>query len=194
MTRAQTREKILRCFMRLATAKGIDATSARLVAEAAGVSELTGFRHFGDKATLAREAVRLVAPRAALLALQPAIDTSTPAATVRGLARCLQALRDRAWDNRALMQFAMAEAHRHPELMAAPTLASAITGRALAQAAPMLRDDVDLDAAHLCLQGLLHVTVSWSSVGWMRLGLRRWNQLIVTAVRPLVRDRGRRRP
>ena len=53
-----TRARILEAFLHLAAQRGIDATPTRLVAKEAGVSELTLFRHCGDKATLVRAAVR----------------------------------------------------------------------------------------------------------------------------------------
>jgi AcrR family transcriptional regulator len=59
---------------------------------AAGVNEVTVFWHFGDKATLAREAVRRFHPAAALNAYEPAIDASTPQAAMRGVRRCLAEL------------------------------------------------------------------------------------------------------
>lgn len=52
--------------------------TTRDIASAAGVSEVTVFRHVGDKASLAREAVRRFHPAAVLDAYDPAIDASTP--------------------------------------------------------------------------------------------------------------------
>lgn len=51
---ATTRERILRAFLWLAGERGFEATTTRAVAEAAGVNEVTIFRQFNDKLTLAR--------------------------------------------------------------------------------------------------------------------------------------------
>lgn len=55
------RAAILDAAKDLFVAKGFDATSMDAVAEAAGVSKLTLYSHFGDKLGLFREAVRAVA-------------------------------------------------------------------------------------------------------------------------------------
>jgi AcrR family transcriptional regulator len=59
---SRTAEQILSTFLRLVAERGLDATTTRALAEEAGVNEVTVFRHFGDKATLAREAVRRFQP------------------------------------------------------------------------------------------------------------------------------------
>ena len=188
--REATRARILEAFLRLATERGIDATTTRAIAEEAGVNELTLFRHFGDKATLAREAVRAAAPTELLRAQRPAIDVSTPEATVAGLAACLRFLRDQMLDRQDLLQFALAEARRHPELreelLAGPQQAGALLADALLQAGPRLRPEVDPQAAALSLEGLLLLTVLWTTHGWMTLDREAWDSLLEAAVRVLV--------
>src|SRR5437016_10197493 len=98
----RTRERILEAFLRLAVERGIDSTPTRVVAEEAGVSELTLFRHFGDKATLVRAAVRHAAPTEQLRGYDPEIDASTPERTVASLSSCLRFLRDEAVDRQDL--------------------------------------------------------------------------------------------
>src|SRR5438105_7768759 len=110
----RTRERILDAFLRLAVERGIDSTPTRLVAAEAGVSELTLFRHFGDKSTLARSAIRHAAPTEQLRAYDPEIDASTPQRAVATLSRCLRFLRDEAVQRQDLFYLAMSEARRHP--------------------------------------------------------------------------------
>jgi AcrR family transcriptional regulator len=162
-----------------------------MVAVEAGVSELTLFRHFGDKATLVREAIRHAAPTEALRAYDPAIDASTPESATAGLSRCLRHLRDEAVRRQDLFHLALSEARRHPELkdelIIGPRLAVEVLQRALHQAAPQLRPEVDVRAAVTSLQGLLLVTVLWTLHGWMRLERGEWDGLLEAAVRVLVK-------
>ena len=193
-----TRERILGAFLRLAVERGIDSTPTRLVAEAAGVSELTLFRHFGDKASLVREAIRHSAPTERLRAYDPAIDASTPESATAGLGRCLRHLRDEAVRRQDLLHLALSEARRHPELkdelIVGPRQAVEVLQRALQQAAPQLRPEVDPRAAVTSLQGLLLVTVLWNLLGWMRLERQEWDELLEASVRVLVRSPGDQDP
>ena len=59
--------------------------------------------------------------------------------------------------------------------------------RALQQAAPQLRPEVDRQAAVISLQGLLLVTVLWTFHGWMQLEPQEWDGLLEAATRTLVR-------
>src|SRR5207253_4928733 len=112
----RTRERIMEAFFRLAVERGIDSTSTRAVAEEAGVSELTLFRHFGDKATLVRSAIRHAAPTEQLRGYDPEIDASSPERAIASLSRCMRYLRDEMRQRQDLLQFALSEARRHPEL------------------------------------------------------------------------------
>ena len=187
----RTRAHILEAFLRLAVEKGIDSTPTRLVAEEAGVSELTVFRHFGDKATLVRAAIRHAAPTHELRAYDPEIDASTPERAIVTLSRCLRFLRDQAVSRRDLFHLALSEARRHPELqeelIVGPRQAVEVLQRALQQAAPQLRPEVDRQAAVISLQGLLLVTVLWTFHGWMQLEPQEWDGLLEAATRTLVR-------
>jgi AcrR family transcriptional regulator len=186
-----TRERILRAFLQLATERGIDSTSTKAVAEIAGVSELTVFRHFTDKATLVREAIRYGASTSDLPA-QLQADGSSPAAAVESLTRCLKFLRDRALDNPKMFQFVTSEAHRHPELandlMVVPLRARALLERTLDAVGPQFRVGVQRQTALLTLQGLLLVTFMWTSFGWIRLRPREWDELLEDAARLLIRE------
>jgi AcrR family transcriptional regulator len=188
----RTRARILEAFLRLAVERGIDSTPTRLVAREAGVSELTIFRHFGDKATLVRAAIRHAAPTEQLRAYDPAIDASTPESAVASLSRCMRYLRDEAVRRQDLIHFALSEARRHPELkqdlITGPRQAVDVIQRALEQAAPQLRPDVDLRAAVTSLQGLLLLTILWTLNGWMALSREEWDGLLEAAVRVLVKS------
>ena len=65
----------------------MSAITTRDIAAAAAVNEVTVFRHFGDKASLAREAVRRFSPASELDEYQPGIDASSPQAAIDGLLR-----------------------------------------------------------------------------------------------------------
>jgi AcrR family transcriptional regulator len=188
----QTRARILDAFLRLAVERGIDSTPTRLVAEEAGVSELTIFRHFGDKATLVRSAIRHAAPTEQLRAYDPAIDASTPERAVASLSRCMRYLRDEAVRRQDLIHLALSEARRHPELkeelVTGPRQAVEVIQRAVEQAAPQLRPEVDPRAAVLSLQGMLLLTVLWTLHGWMQLEREEWDELLEAAVRVLVKS------
>ena len=62
-----------------ASGRGMSAITTRDLAAAAGVNEVTVFRHFGGKAALVREAVPRFSPAAELDAYQPGIDHLQPA-------------------------------------------------------------------------------------------------------------------
>ena len=188
---SQTRARIAAAFLQLAAERGIDSTTTRAIAEAAEVSELTLFRHFGDKATLVREAIREAAPTEQLRSHAVAIDASSPEHALEGLTACLRFLRDEMLQRADLVQFAIAESRRHPELreelMVGPRQAGMLLGEALRQAAPQLRPEVDPSATVLSLEGLILLTVLWTMHGWLRLGRPEWDVLLEAAVRPLVR-------
>src|SRR5215471_6766723 len=105
----RTRERILEAFLRLAVERGIDPTTTRAVALEAGVSELTIFRHFGDKATLARAAISQAVPVERLRSYEVAFDVSTPEQVVDGLTACLCYLRDELRQREHMLQLALSE-------------------------------------------------------------------------------------
>ena len=52
---SNTRTKIINAASELFASKGYAGTTTRIIAETAGVNEVTLFRHFGSKENLARE-------------------------------------------------------------------------------------------------------------------------------------------
>lgn len=188
---AETADRILRAFLRLVAERGIDATTTRALAEAAGVNEVTIFRHFGDKASLAREAIRRWHPAHALTAYEVAIDSSSPASAAQGLLGCLRFLRRHMQDHDELIQFGMGEYWRFPELReelaAAPRAASGLLVRALTHAAPALLPTVDLEVTALGLLGLVFNSIVWQRRGWLDWSDAAWECALAAAIRPLLR-------
>lgn len=192
MVSEATREKILRAFLSLAAERGLVAVTTRELARAAGVNEVTIFRHFGDTARLAREAVQLFTPAAQIQAHRPTIDVSTPQRCLEGLADCLQLLDTLLRERPELLQFGLADAARYPEILdelrQIPEAARAMLTRAFTQAAGQLRPEVDIDAEILGLLGLLVLLAMWRSRRWLELDDRQVHALLTARLRPLLRD------
>jgi AcrR family transcriptional regulator len=191
-TRKNTEERILDAFRRLVVERGLEATTTRAVAQAAGVNEVTIFRHFKDKANLARSAFRASDTIDAMHAYPLSIDASNPQAALAGLVDALRYLRTGIQDNIAQVQFGLGEYYHFPELRE-EIKGSAMGARdfildAVAQAAPMLRPEVDPTAAGLSLFGMVFTTSLLEARGWMSLDEAEWDRLLVAAVRPLIKD------
>lgn len=157
----QTKARILSAFLRVAVADGLDAATTRRVAEAAQVNEGTLFRHFGDKATLALAAVRHDSPAQVIQARDPQIDASTADSVERGLIASLEFLAETLDQHPDLLQFGLGEARRVPHLLAAlsatPQAALGFLDRALCQARPGLREDLDAEAVAFQWLGMLAI-------------------------------------
>ena len=188
---SETADRILRTFMRLVAQRGIDATTTRALADAAGVNEVTIFRLFGDKANLASEAVRRFSSSDELASYPVEIDSSSTQQAVNGLVGLLTFLRQRMLERPELLQFGMAEYWRYPQLKesigATPRAARELVWRALASAAPVLRPDLDLGAASLTLVGLLLLSVVWPERGWLEMSEAEWQAAATQAVSCLLR-------
>src|SRR5947209_15884335 len=90
-----TVDRVLRTFLRLVAERGIEATTTRLLAEEAGVNEVTIFRLFGDKARLATEAFRRFSSAKEFAHYPLNIDTSSCASANRSIVELLAFLRER---------------------------------------------------------------------------------------------------
>ena len=189
---SETAERILTAFLKLVAERGIEATTTRALAEEAGVNEVTIFRNFKDKATLVREAYRHFAPGHRIAAYPLAIDASNPEQAAKGLVACLKFLRDALREHPQLLLSGLSEYWRFPEiaqeLALHPEASHSLLGRALIQAAPMLRPEVDHTATVLSLIGLLLITVSWQYRGWLTLTEEQWDFTLEAAIRPLMRE------
>lgn len=122
MARESARDRILGGFLTLAAERGMAQVTTREIASAAGVNEVTLFRHFGDQATLALEAVRQFTPAAQIDAYQPAIEASSPERAVEGLLQCLGELRHHLSRRPALLQFGLGEAARRDPGLTLPEI------------------------------------------------------------------------
>lgn len=187
-----TADRILAAFLRLAAARGLDATTTRAVAAEAGVNEVTLFRRFGDQATMAREAVRRFSPAGDIARLDPAIDASSPAAATAGLLRCLRALRAGIRAQPETLLFGFGESHRFPDLreavMATPRAVHGLLRRALAQAAPALRPEVDTEATAFQWMGLLTLPELLAARGAIPPPADAdWDRMLAAAVAQVVR-------
>jgi AcrR family transcriptional regulator len=189
--RLATRERILVAFLQVANERGLDGATTRAVAEAAGVNEVTLFRHFRDKAGLALAAVRHFSPAERLRSRAPAIDASSPARAAAGLAACLRYCNDGIQARPELVEFGVGEARRMPEVAAEmaviPRVVMDFLGRALAEAAPSLRPEIDPRTTVLQWMGLLVETRLLAARGAMReLSREEWDQVLEAAVRAVI--------
>lgn len=188
-----TEERILAAFLRVAVAQGLDAATTRSVAEAAGVNEVTLFRHFGDKATLARKAVNRFSPAPAIDARDPDIDATTPERVGLGLWACLCFLADTLSIHSEILQFGLGESRRFAQLTeaitAAPRAGYHFLLRALDQARPALRDEVDREATALQWMGLLVVRQILTERSVLpQVTTEERDRLFWAAVRPILRS------
>jgi AcrR family transcriptional regulator len=186
-----TEDRVLRTFLRLVAQRGIEATTTRLLAEEAGVNEVTIFRRFGDKARLAAEAFRRFSSAEEFDKYPLDIDISSSNAASRSLVAVLDFLRQRMLERPELVHFGIAEYWRFPEaqrlIAANPRAARQLVERALDAAAPVLRPGADRRAASLNLIGLLLVSVVWPSRGWIDLSEHDWHTAATQAIGGLLR-------
>lgn len=186
-----TRERILQAFLQVANERGLDAATTRVVAQVAGVNEVTLFRQFGDKASLALAAVRQLSPVEGFRHLDPAIDVSTPARAAQGLQALLRNFADQIRAHPELVFFGIGEARRLPEVSTEigkiPRAALELMGRALEQAEPVLRQDVDRRATALQWLGLLFHMPILAARGAAELpGGEELDELLAAVVRPVI--------
>jgi AcrR family transcriptional regulator len=187
---SSTSDRIIDAFLELAADRGIDATTTRQIAEAAHVNEVTLFRNFGDKAALARQALRRRMPR--LPDAFEGIDASSIESSIAGVTERVKWLRDLMVANAELLELAISISRRQPKLTAGirelPLSAPRAIEAALRQARAHLHRNVDLGAASLSLTGLVLLTVLWQRRQFIRLSKAKWNSLIENAVRPLFKE------
>src|SRR5438309_5349130 len=185
-----TVDRVLRTFLRLVAERGIEATTTRLLAEEAGVNEVTIFRLFGDKARLATEAFRRFSSAKEFAHYPLNIDTSSCASANRSIVEVLDFLRQRMLERPEIVHVGMAEYWRFPQareqIAATPRAARELVERALEAAAPVLRPGLDRPAASLGLIGLLLVSVVWPSRGWIDLSDQDWHAAATQAVNGLL--------
>jgi AcrR family transcriptional regulator len=188
---APAADRILKTFLRLVAERGIDATTTRVLAEQAGVNEVTIFRLFGDKASLITEAVRRGQSAALLQGYPLQIDASSPQRAADGVLEILNFLHAGMAERPEFIQFGIAEFWRFPELKAelgaTPRAARDLVERALVAAAPVLRPGLDPRAASVSLIGLLFISVVWQSRGWLEQSEADWQAAARQAVECLLK-------
>ncbi len=160
------RDDILKSAADLYAQHGFRATTTRMIAEAAGVNEVTLFRHFGSKASLIEAAVRSRAEAVFADSLP-----EVPVDPVRELERWCREQMEHLSVERALISRFMSELRQYPEMLscvrAAPTFTA--TG-GLAEYMARLKHlgavekSVDSKAAIQLLRGAIFLDVLWRDV------------------------------
>jgi AcrR family transcriptional regulator len=187
-----TDDRILSAFLRLAAERGLEGVTTREVAAEAGVNPVTLFRRFGDKTTMAVEAIRRYSPVGRLQNRDPGVDPDHAAA---GLVDCLLFLTDLTLEPRRIpwLRFNVKQMSQLPEVRA--ELGAIMQGvygylrRALDQAAPALRPEVDHHVTALQLIGLLKVARQMDEFrDAQEPQPEDWRTLFQTAMRPLLRE------
>lgn len=184
-----TEDQILSAFLRLAAERGVDGVTTREVATAAGVNPVTLFRRFGDKQSMALEAIRRFSPAPALREREPGVE---PARALQGLTSCLLFLAElmqqqTGWSRLCWLQMTTDPAVRE-EMEAVPQAAYAYLRRALEQAGPALRPEVDPHAAALQWMGLLLISRTMTAGGCTAepVPAEQLRPLFEAAIRPLL--------
>jgi AcrR family transcriptional regulator len=187
-----TDDRILSAFLQLAGERGMDAVTTREIAAAAGVNPVTLFRRFGDKTTIAIEAIRRYSPVAPLNSRDPAVD---PQHALDGLVDCLIYMAEVTGEHRRIpwLRFGVKQSSQVPEIRAElSAIVLAIHGylmRALEQAAPALRPEVDLYVTALQLIGLARTARQMEELKAGTEPLPEdWRKLFAAAIRPLLRE------
>ncbi|MDX2003678.1 MAG: helix-turn-helix domain-containing protein [Meiothermus sp.] len=149
-----TRSALLRSGLELLAERGYKGAITREIAQRAGVSEVTLFRHYGSKESLLREAVhRLRPPIEAVLPVPSADIEADLVQLVANYSRVLEA-------NGGLLVRLLSELTRHPELVEggglvglAGAMRAGFDFMAGRQRAGLLRDDEPPTQAMLALMG-----------------------------------------
>lgn len=184
-----TQDRILHAFASLVSEHGYEGSTTRAVAEAAGVNEVTLFRHFGDKASLARAAFKAFSPEADLAAYDPKVDASDPAKAAADLCRCLIFVRDTLRDHPMLVNPVLRDVARRIargfDRDIVPDPAFRVIQVALTKAKPVLRPEVDMTAASLSLLGLIVIYLMEERY-LPSAEIAKGDQLFAAALRPMI--------
>lgn len=185
-----TEDRILSAFLRLVAEGGLDGVTTREIATEAGVNPVTLFRRFGDKTTIALEAIRRFSPAPKLLNRDPAVD---PENAIEGLVACLLFLADLMEEHPPWLRLGVLQASRIPEvqaeLAAIPEAIYDYLRRTLAQVSPALRPEVDHHATALQWMGMLMAAKRLRGYrGGQEQQPEDWRALFQAAIRPLLRE------
>lgn len=187
-----TDDQILSAFLRLAAERGVDAVTTREVAQEAGVNPVTLFRRFGDKSTIIVEAIRRYSPVDRLQSQDPGVN---PENAAEGLVSCLLFLTQLTVESRRVpwLRFGLTQISQSHEVRdEVGHIMEAVYGflrRALAQAGPALRPEVDHHATALQFMGLSSMARRMAELHETHeLPPEEWRALFAAAVRPLLRS------
>lgn len=154
----ELRERILDAAAQVYSETGFRGATTRLIAERAGVNEITLFRHFGSKERLLREAVICASTGSTDPTRHFPANPEAPAEDIRQWARSVfQTL----YEQRGLIRKAIGEVEEHPELLPVDQTHAACAQRALEGYLESLRQadritaDVDLQASVKLLLGAI---------------------------------------
>jgi AcrR family transcriptional regulator len=188
--RSDVSDKILKAFANLVAERGIEATTTRLLAETAGVNEITIFRKFGDKANLIKEFFQRTAPTTQINNYSLAFEANDPQQVATALLECICFLRDNLRQHSALFEIGLTEFWHFPELAedfaVTPHAALNLLKKAFQQAKPSLRAEVDTNVAAFTLLSLMLTSVLWYSRGWLQLTEEGWDATFQAAIQPLI--------
>lgn len=192
MAREATRKRIIDAFLAVVGENGLERATTRVVAAEAGVNEVTLFRHFGDKSTLTREAIRHVLRRPAPLRARRRKVAGGP-----GFQRLFELIRQNrdTLNQRDVVQLGIVETFNDPELneliKSGPLHVMRNYQAALEEAGAEVRPDVDREASGLALQGLVFMTVIWRQRGFIDWDGARWDSVLEAAARAYFKGAGR---
>jgi len=159
------RHQLLEAALRVYAGAGYRGATTRRIAQEAGVSEITLFRHFGSKDALIREALRCAEqdPGAARL-------PDSPVDPERELTEWCQACAAELYRVRSVIRTVMGEIEEHPEIIqhasSCPTNTAAQLRAYLERlrAQDRMRGDVDSGVASAMLMGALFAAAMGSDM------------------------------
>jgi AcrR family transcriptional regulator len=129
------REQLLDAAVRLYAEAGYRGATTRRIADAAGVNEITLFRHFGSKDALIREAIARAGSSSV-----PELLPATPREPFRELRAWALAHITELRDRRFLIRTCMGEVEEHPEIFSAENSSPTLAARALTRYLRRLRE------------------------------------------------------
>ena len=129
------RDQLLQAAARLYGEAGYRGATTRRIATAAGVNEITLFRHFGSKEALIREAISRAGSSAV-----PDLLPETPREPFRELRDWARAHIGELRDRRSLIRTCMGEIEEHPGIFSPENSSPALAAKALGQYLRRLRE------------------------------------------------------
>jgi AcrR family transcriptional regulator len=129
------RDQLLDAAVRLYAEAGYHGATTRRIADAAGVNEITLFRHFGSKDALIREAISRAGSSQV-----PQLLPEAPRDPFRELRTWAVAHISELRERRSLIRTCMGEIEEHPEIFSAENSSPALAAKALTRYLRRLRE------------------------------------------------------